>query len=103
MASITFDKITGSICQEEIPASAWVKAANGKHYLNFEMIPLKEADKFGKTITVTIGQTKQEREEKTAKVYIGKAKEFLWDNNNQHKPAQTPQQRNDNFDSDLGF
>lgn len=55
---------------------AGIKNANGKKYLNAVVTELKEADKYGNTHTIYLSQSKDEREAKAAKVYIGKGKQY---------------------------
>jgi len=73
--------ITASICLENIPESA-KKLSNGKTYVNivindnFENKP----DTYGNTHNITISQSKEERDNKVKKVYIGNGKEYKRDN-----------------------
>ena len=67
--------------------NAFKKAENGRHYLNFTIVPLKEVDKFGNTHTVYVSQSKAQREAKEEKIYIGKCKEILF--NDSYNPPLT--------------
>lgn len=78
MSKITADKLSISICLDDIPASKRIAHKNGKTYINIEVIPKKEPDQYGKDISVAIEQTKEERESKASKTYIGSGKSFNW-------------------------
>ena len=64
-----------------IPKNLIFKHENGKSYINITISEMKEPDKFGKTHTVFISQSKEEREAKKEKIYIGKGKEIVFGNN----------------------
>lgn len=68
--------ITISICLSDIPAEARRKANNGKVYANFCIDERKEPDKLGNTHSVWISQTKEERQSKAPKKYVGNGKEY---------------------------
>ena len=52
-----------------------------------------EADKYGNDLTVYINQTKEDRENKAEKVYVGNGKEMVFDNKQQIKaPVQNVRQ-----------
>ena len=67
-----------SICVTDIPRDAFKLAKNGKKYLNFVINKRKEVDKFGNDLTIQLSQTKEEKESKMAKVYIGQGKTFVF-------------------------
>lgn len=97
--------ITISICLSDIPAEARHKANNGKIYANFCIDERKEPDKLGNTHSVWISQTKEERQAKTEKKYVGSGKEYKFNSSNAGN-QQTP--GIDNFppqadDDDLPF
>ena len=58
---------------------SYKKANNGRSYLNFAIVELKEPDKIGNTHTIYVQQSKEEREVKADKVYIGKCKILSFD------------------------
>ena len=62
---------------------------NGEKYYSVVVDNRKEADKFGNTHTVYDNQSKEDREAKVAKNYLGSGKEFVFNNNN--APAQAAQ------------
>ena len=71
--------INFSICLSDIPATKRTQAKNGKWYANFTIVPMKETDQYGKTHTVYISQSKDEREAKENKLYIGKGTEVVFE------------------------
>ncbi|MEF9923009.1 MAG: hypothetical protein RR854_00345 [Muribaculaceae bacterium] len=77
--------ITISICLSDIPQESRHKADNGKIYANFCIDKRREPDKFGNTHTVWMQQTKEQRQAKLEKKYIGSGKEYVFQN-------QEPQQ-----------
>lgn len=70
--------ITISICLSDIPAEARHKADNGKMYANFCIDRKKEEDKFGNTHSVWIQQSKEQRQAKVEKKYVGNGKEYIF-------------------------
>ena len=74
MASI----INASINLNEIPKNKIIDGKKGK-YLPITITINDETDNFGNQGPITVGQTKEERESKTAKVYLGNVK-VLWTN-----------------------
>ena len=75
-----------SICVTDIPKDAFKLAKNGKKYLNFVINKRKEVDKFGNDLTIQLSQTKEEKESKMAKVYIGQGKTFVFKNEAKAEP-----------------
>lgn len=67
--------ITGSICLTDIDKTKIVNHKNGKQYLNIVIAENKDVDKFGNTHTMYISQSKEERDAKTKKCYIGNLKD----------------------------
>ena len=65
--------ISGSIDLTKINKS---KLINGK-YLNIQISVNENTDQYGNNVGITIGQTKEEREAKSKKTYIGNAK-VVW-------------------------
>lgn len=69
--------IVASICLSDIPAEARKKSdKNGKIYTTIVIDERKEADQFGNTHSVAINQTKEQRDNKEKKLYIGSGKEY---------------------------
>lgn len=66
-----------SICLSDIPKDKLKKAAtNGKIYVNLIVAERREPDQFGNDLTVYVDQTKEEREAKTDKAYIGAGRAY---------------------------
>jgi hypothetical protein len=65
--------ISGSIDLTKIDKE---KLVNGK-YLNIQISINDNSDQYGNNVGITIGQTKEEREAKAKKTYIGNAK-VMW-------------------------
>jgi hypothetical protein len=65
---------TFSICLSDIPESAIISHKNGKKYINLVTWDNDEPDKFGNDFSVQIAQSKEERERKEKKVYLGNGK-----------------------------
>lgn len=70
------DFITASICVSKIPREAIKVAENGQKYLSVVIAEGKEPDAYGNTHYITLSQTKEQREAKEKKVYIGNGKAY---------------------------
>ena len=81
MASI----INFSIDLNKIPKDKIINGKKGK-YLPITLTLNDELDNFGNNGPVVVGQTKEERESKAAKVYLGNAK-VTWTNGQNVSPA----------------
>jgi len=79
-----------------IEKNAYKKAENKRSYLNFSIVPLKEVDKYGNTHTIYVSQTKEQREAKEEKIYIGKCKEIIFEDRQQPQPQQAVPIQNQN-------
>ena len=91
---INISLTVSDIPKEKIIVGAEEKGS--KKYLNISIDRMKEPDKFGNTHTVYVSQTKEEREAKTPKVYIGKGKEFIFEQRTDPAPQQAaPAPEND--------
>ena len=67
--------ISGSIDLTKIDKE---KLVNGK-YLNIQISINDNSDQYGNNVGITIGQSKEEREAKAKKTYVGNAK-VVWTN-----------------------
>jgi hypothetical protein len=74
--------INCSICLSDIPKEKIKLHDNGKKYLSVVVSDLREKDAYGNTHSIYVSQTREEREAKTDKIYIGKGKEVTFD----HQP-----------------
>jgi hypothetical protein len=67
--------LSGSICLTDIPKDKiWKSEKTGKQYLNINVWINDDADKFGNNGSIQVNQTKEEREAKDTKVYVGNLK-----------------------------
>jgi hypothetical protein len=68
-----------SICLSDIPKEAITTSkTNGKKYLSLIVDERKEKDNYGNTHSVALSQTKEQREAKEKKVYLGNGKEYIF-------------------------
>lgn len=65
---------TGSICVSDIPKEKLTQAKNGKLYLNLDLWVNDEKDQYGNIGSLSVRQTKEAREAKEKKIYIGNFK-----------------------------
>ncbi len=70
------DFISISICLSDIPKDRIKAANNGKKYINLAVSKMKEPDQYEQTHTVFISQSREEREAREDKIYVGKGKEI---------------------------
>ena len=66
--------ISGSMDVTKIDKTKLIEGKNGAKYLNFDIIVNDEPDKYGKDVSLTLSQTKEERTAKEKKVFIGNGK-----------------------------
>lgn len=64
----------GSICVSDIPKEKLTQAKNGKLYLNIDIWINENVDQYGNIGSVSVRQSKEEREAKLKKVYFGNFK-----------------------------
>ena len=77
--------ITISVCLTDLPKEAIQTGKNGKKYINLVCDKRKAESQFGETHTLYVSQTKEQREAKEDKVYVGGGKEFIFSGNEQPK------------------
>lgn len=82
--------IKASINLTEIPKDKIVAGKKGQ-YLNIIITSNDEPDKFGNNAVITVDQTKEERDNKVGKVYLGNGK-TVWTNGD--FPEAPPRQDN---------
>lgn len=75
--------ITGSICLSDIPKDKIQTGKNGKKYLNICISELQNVSAYGDTHTIYVSQSKEDRQAKAPKTYIGHGKNYA--------AAQAPQ------------
>jgi ABC-type Fe3+-citrate transport system substrate-binding protein len=73
------------ICLSDIPQGARITGSNGKVYTKIVVDKRKEKDKFENTHSVYINQTKEDREAKVNKTYVGNAKEIVFNGSTQQQ------------------
>lgn len=69
--------ITGSICLSDIPKDKIQTGKNGKKYLNICISELQNVSAYGDTHTIYVSQSKEDRQAKSPKVYIGHGKNYV--------------------------
>jgi hypothetical protein len=87
------------ICLSDIPEWSRKKANNGKVYAKFAVVERQAPDKFDNTHTVYCNPTKEQREAKEAKHYVGNGKELVF---NAQAPVQQDAPRHE-LSNDLPF
>lgn len=63
-----------SICLTDIPKEQITEGKNGKKYCNIVIAERQQPDNYGNTHTVYMSQSKEQREAKAEKKYIGNGK-----------------------------
>ena len=76
-------------------------ASNGKKYINLVVDKRKEAGKYGETHTLYVSQSKEERESKEDKKYVGSGKEYVY--NGQQNNTEQASVRNEQDQSNDGL
>lgn len=70
--------IVTSICLTDIPEDKITISSNGKKYVNIVVDQRKEKDPYDNTHTVYMSQSKDERQAKVPKKYVGNGKEYTF-------------------------
>jgi hypothetical protein len=73
-----------SIDVTKIDKSKLVDGKNGAKYFNFNISVEDEPNQFGKDCSITLPQSKEERDAKAKRVFIGSGK-TLWRSTKQHQ------------------
>jgi len=84
--------ITIDLCLTDLPDWACRKSVkNGRTYINLVIAERRETDQFGNTHTVFCSQSKEMRENKEPKTYVGSGKEtkFKESSSQAENPEQT--------------
>ena len=68
--------IVTSICISDIPKDAITTGKNGKQYISVVVDQRREKDQYDNTHTVYVNQSKEDRQNKKPKQYIGNGKEY---------------------------
>ncbi len=78
--------ITISVCLTDIPKSKIVEAKNGKKYVNLVLDERREVGQYGETHMLYMSQTKEERQNKDKKVFVGSGKEYKFEKRQEDVP-----------------
>ena len=70
--------INVSLCVSDIPRDKIFVAENGKKYIGICVSELREVDQYENTHSVFIRQSKEERERKDKRTYIGRGKAVVF-------------------------
>lgn len=70
--------IVTSICLSDIPEDKITTSSNGKKYVNIVVDQRKGKDQYDNTHTVYMSQSKDERQAKVPKKYVGNGKEYTF-------------------------
>ena len=70
-----------SIRVDKLPKEKFVKGKDGAVYFNCKLIIHDEANQWGQNVSLTDSQTKEEREAKKVKVYLGNGN-VVWTDGN---------------------
>jgi hypothetical protein len=70
--------IVTSICLSDIPEDKITTSSNGKKYVNIVVDQRKEKDQYDNTHTAYMSQSKDERQAKVPKKYVGNGKEYTF-------------------------
>jgi hypothetical protein len=90
-----------SLCADDLKPHLKKNEKNGKHYVSVVVDERKETDKFGNTHTAYISQSKEQREAKTPKSYVGNGKEFKFNSSSPTPETTNKPQSNSNDASDF--
>lgn len=96
--------ISASIDVSKIDKSKLIDGKNGAKYYNFDITVNDEPNKYGKDVSISQSQTKEEREANEKKVFIGNGK-TVWSKEAQCQlhPKQEKQNRNESDSQDMPF
>ena len=90
-----------NLCLSDIDKSKIFTAKNGKKYLSVVVTERKEVDQFGNDLVVYVSQSKDERDNKSPKNYIGNGKTFV-EKPTAAQPQEAPQPQEEESE-DLPF
>ena len=93
--------INGSIRVDKLPKEKFVKGKDGAVYYNFT-IAVNDETRYGNNVAFMDSQTKEEREAKKPKQYIGNGK-VVWTDGKSTKAQQEAQPQDNDNNVDLPF
>lgn len=67
-----------SVCLTDLPKDKIKLADNGKKYISLTIRDLQSVDAYGNTHTLFVSQTKEEREARANRTYVGRGKEVVF-------------------------
>lgn len=76
-----------SLCLSDLPRDHMTKGNNGKLYMNLTIAMRKEPDQWGRDLKVYVTPTKKDKENHSAKVYVGGGKTFIFAENQSASPT----------------
>lgn len=94
--------ISGSIDLSKIDKNKIVEGKNGAKYYNIDIHVKDELDQYGNCCSITTKQTKEEREAKEKKVYLGNGKR-VWQSPIETAEVISEEPNNNKADDDLPF
>lgn len=89
-----------NICVSDLPKDKIITGRNGKEYINLVLDERREVSQFGETHTITLSQSKEEREAKATKVFVGGGKEYVFEKREQPKAQPQPARQAGSSDVD---
>lgn len=97
-----------SLCLSDLPKTHMSKAKNGKVYADIVVGIRKEPDQWGRDLKVYMKPTKEDRENKSPKSYVGGGKMIIFEADGNTPPAQEdinnlPWNNENNKKDDLPF
>lgn len=95
--------ISASIDVSKIDKSKLIEGKNGAKYYNFDIVVNDEFNQYGKDVSLSQSQSKEEREAKSKKVFIGSGK-TVWSKEAQSSaPAKKKEVKQEENLDDLPF
>lgn len=92
-----------NLCLSDIDKSKIFTAKNGKKYLSVVVTDRKEVDQYGNDLVVYVSQSKDERDNKSPKNYIGNGKTYEpFSRQQENAPQEAPQPQEEETE-DLPF
>jgi len=93
--------MNASIRVDKLPKEKFVKGKDGAVYYNLT-ISVSDETRYGNNVAITDSQTKEEREAKKPKLYLGNGS-TLWTDGKSVKPQQEAQPQDNDNNVDLPF
>lgn len=81
-----------NVCLSDIPKENITTGKNGKEYVNLMLDERRDVGRFGETHSICLTQTKEMREAKESKMYVGSGKELTFQKREEQAPTRTVQQ-----------